>query len=150
MPYVTYLLARFSEPSSYAGLGAVIALVGWHLSDTQLGAVAQFLAAGCALAALFLKERGVIHGLALALGLAAALSLAACQEIADTATNLDPKLTAACDAALALAPFAGPYAVWIEAACGSAEAIAKLAHDPSSLAWLAQLIADVEKLRAGK
>jgi hypothetical protein len=40
--------------------------------------------------------------------------------------------------------------VWIEAACGSAEAIAKLAQDPTSLAWLDQLIADVEKLHAGK
>jgi hypothetical protein len=58
MQYVTYLLARFSEPSSYAGLGAVIALVGWHLSDTDLGALVQLLAAGCAVAALLLKERG--------------------------------------------------------------------------------------------
>ena len=58
MQYVTYLLARFSEPSSYAGLGAVIALIGWHLSDTDLDAVVQLLAAGCAVAALLLKERG--------------------------------------------------------------------------------------------
>jgi hypothetical protein len=62
MPYVTYLLARFSEPSSYAGLGAVIALIGWHLSDTDLGAVVQLLAAGCALAALLLRERGAARG----------------------------------------------------------------------------------------
>ena len=150
MQILSYLLARFSEPSSYAGLGAVLALIGFHFSDTLTGQLAQFLAAGCALAALFLKERGVIHGLALAIGLAAALGLAACQEIADTAKTLDPKLTAACNTALALSSFAGPYAVWIEAACGSAEAIAKLAQDPSSLAWLDQLIADVEKLRAGK
>ena len=148
MQILAYLLARFSEPSSYAGLGAVLALVGFHFSDTLTGQLAQFLAAGCALAALFLKERGVIHCLALAIGLAAALGLAACQQIAAEANKIDPKLTAACDAALALAPFAGPYAVWIEAACGSAEAIAKLAQDPSSLAWLDQLIADVEKLRA--
>ena len=58
MQFLGYLLARFSEPSSYAGLGAVIALVGWHLSDTELGAVVQLLAASCALAALLLKERG--------------------------------------------------------------------------------------------
>jgi hypothetical protein len=62
MQYVTYLLARFSEPSSYAGLGAVIALVGWHLSDTELGALVQLFAAGCALAALLLKERGTAAG----------------------------------------------------------------------------------------
>jgi hypothetical protein len=59
-------------------------------------------------------------------------------------------LTAACDAATALASFAGPYAVWIEAACGSAEAIAKLAQNPTSRQWLEQLIADVDKWRAGK
>ncbi len=60
MRSLAYLLARFSEPSSYAGLGAVLGLVGWHLPDTDLGAIVQFLAAGCALVALFLKERGVI------------------------------------------------------------------------------------------
>jgi sulfite exporter TauE/SafE len=60
MHVLAYLLARFSEPSSYAGLGAVLGLVGWHLSDTDLGAIVQFLAAGCALIALLLKERGVI------------------------------------------------------------------------------------------
>ena len=147
MQILGYLLARFSEPSSYAGLGAVLGLVGLHFSDTLTGQLAQFLAAGCALAALLLKERGVIPGLALALALG--LGLAACQPVADRAAAIDPKLTAACTAALALSPLAGPYAVWIEAACGTAEALAKLAHDPTSLAWLDQLIADVEQLRAG-
>jgi sulfite exporter TauE/SafE len=60
MRSLAYLLARFSEPSSYAGLGAVLGLVGWHLPDSEIGAIVQFLAAGCALIALFLKERGVI------------------------------------------------------------------------------------------
>jgi hypothetical protein len=73
MQYVTYLLARFSEPSSYAGLGAVVALIGWHLSDTDLGALAQFLAASCALAALLLKERGTVAALLLCAALAPAL-----------------------------------------------------------------------------
>ena len=150
MQILAYLLARFSEPSSYAGLGAALALAGVHFSDTLAGQLAQFLAAGCALAALLLKERGVIHGLALAIGLAGALGLAACQQIADKAHKIDPELTATCDAATALASFAGPYAVWIEAACGSAEAIAKLAQNPTSRQWLEQLIADVEKWRAGK
>jgi hypothetical protein len=58
MQMLAYLLARFSEPSSYAGLGAVLALAGWNLADPTLAAVAQFLAAGCALLALILKERG--------------------------------------------------------------------------------------------
>ena len=60
MQTFAYLLARFSEPSSYAGLGAMFGLVGWRLSDTDLGLIAQCLAAACALAALLLKERGVV------------------------------------------------------------------------------------------
>jgi len=57
MQILAYLLARFSEPSSYAGLGAVLALLGLNLPDPALGQIAQFLAAGCGLAALLLKER---------------------------------------------------------------------------------------------
>jgi hypothetical protein len=72
MRFVAYLLARFSEPSSYAGLGAVLALLGLHFSDSVTGQLAQCLAALCALAALVLKERGVIKCLALTIGLAAA------------------------------------------------------------------------------
>ena len=63
MTILAYLLARFSEPSSYAGIGAVLALLGLHFSDTFIGQLAQFLAAGCALAALLLKERGIIKSL---------------------------------------------------------------------------------------
>ena len=60
MSTLAYLLARFSEPSSYAGLGALLALLGWHLSDTAIGEIAQLLTAGCGLLALVLKERGLI------------------------------------------------------------------------------------------
>jgi sulfite exporter TauE/SafE len=60
MSTLAYLLARFSEPSSYAGLGALLALLGWQLSDTALGDIAQCLAAGCGLLALVLKERGLL------------------------------------------------------------------------------------------
>jgi hypothetical protein len=60
MTILAYFLARFSEPSSYAGLGAVLAVLGLNFSDTLIGQLAQLLAAGCALAALFLKERGII------------------------------------------------------------------------------------------
>ena len=99
MQILGYLLARFSEPSSYAGLGAVFGLLGLHFSDTMVGQLAQLLAGGCALAALFLKERGVIKGLALTIGLTAALGLAACQQVGDPAKTINPKLTTACDAA---------------------------------------------------
>jgi hypothetical protein len=66
MPTLVYLLARLREPSSYAGLGALLAMVGLHFSDSVLGQLAQFLAAGCGLAALLLKERGLIQMIALA------------------------------------------------------------------------------------
>ena len=73
MPLVAFILARFSEPSSYAGLGAILALAGFHFSDSDLGQVAQLLAAGCGLAALLLKERGVIQMILLAVMLSTAL-----------------------------------------------------------------------------
>src|SRR5258706_15840413 len=76
MSILAYLLARFSEPSSYAGLGAVLALVGWNLSDTIVGQLAQLLAAGCGLLALSLKERGLIP--AIVLVVAAVPALAGC------------------------------------------------------------------------
>jgi uncharacterized protein YceK len=74
MQIIAYLLARFSEPSSYAGLGALMALVGWNLSDSILGQLAQLLAGGCALLALLLKERGVIRAIVLVFAVVPALS----------------------------------------------------------------------------
>jgi hypothetical protein len=60
MRTLAYLLARFSEPSSYAGLGALLALLGWNLPDSIIGQLAQLMAAGCGFVALCLKERGVL------------------------------------------------------------------------------------------
>lgn len=51
---------------------------------------------------------------------------------------------AACSTAMMLAPAAGPAAPFILAGCGSAEAIAKLASDPSSVAWVENLIAQAK------
>ena len=82
MRFLAYLLARFSEPSSYAGLGAVLALLGVHFSDSLTGQIAQSLAALCALAALLLKERGIVKSLALAGILVAGATLAACAPVA--------------------------------------------------------------------
>ena len=61
MQILAYLLARFSEPSSYAGIGAVLALIGWNLPQPVLADVAQALAALCALLAFLLKERGLLR-----------------------------------------------------------------------------------------
>jgi hypothetical protein len=77
MQVLQFLLARFSEPSSYAGIGAILALAGVHFSDSDLGQIAQFLAAGCGLAALLLKERGIIQMIALAVLVGGALSACA-------------------------------------------------------------------------
>jgi hypothetical protein len=41
MPILAYMLTRFSEPSSYAGLGALLALIGWNLPDTIAGQLAH-------------------------------------------------------------------------------------------------------------
>jgi hypothetical protein len=77
MQMLAFLLARFSEPSSYAGLGAMLALVGLNFSDSEFGQVAQFLAAGCGLAALLLKERGILQVIVLAALLGTALGACA-------------------------------------------------------------------------
>lgn len=114
MRVLAYLLARFSEPSSYAGLGAVLALLGVHFSDNLTGQIAQSLAALCALAALLLKERGVIKSFAPIGILIAGATLAACAPVATTTTattkTADPALIAARDAAITLSPITGPNA----------------------------------------
>lgn len=77
MQTLAFLLARFSEPSSYAGMGAILALAGLHFSDSDLGQLAQLLAAGCGLAALLLKERGMLQVIALAVLLGTTLGACA-------------------------------------------------------------------------
>src|SRR5262249_12893041 len=77
MQVLAFLLARFSEPSSYAGLGAMLALAGLHFSDSDLGQIAQFLAARCGLAALLLKERGILRMIVLMAMLGGALGACA-------------------------------------------------------------------------
>jgi hypothetical protein len=65
MRIVAYLLMRFSEPSSYAGLGALLMLLGWNLPESVLGQLVHGLAAACALLALVLKDRGMVPAIAL-------------------------------------------------------------------------------------
>lgn len=74
MQFLTYILARFSEPSSYAGLGAALALLGWNLSDSTLSEVIQFCAGLCGLLALFLKDRRLAKMIAMAVIIAPTLS----------------------------------------------------------------------------
>lgn len=53
-----YILDRLKEPSSYAGLGALLALVGVNLDGQLLQAIAGVAAALAGLAAVFVKEKG--------------------------------------------------------------------------------------------
>ncbi|WP_354081522.1 hypothetical protein [Constrictibacter sp. MBR-5] len=63
-----WMRGRFAEPSTYAGLGAVVAGVGQIAGAPELGAVAQIvagesspwglLAAAMGLGAMFLREKG--------------------------------------------------------------------------------------------
>ena len=86
MQTLAYVLARLSEPSSYAGLGAILALAGFHFSDSAVGQIAQFLAAGCGLAALLLRERGLIQMIALAAILGTALGACSTTDLPSSAT----------------------------------------------------------------
>jgi sulfite exporter TauE/SafE len=74
MRILAYLLTRFSEPSSYAGLGALLALLGWNLPETVIGQLIQGLAAACALLALALRDRGMVPAIALVAPAAPALA----------------------------------------------------------------------------
>ena len=77
MQPLAYLLARFSEPSSYAGLGALLALLGWNLPASTVGQVVQLLAAACGLLALCLKERGLLRAIVLVFAVLPMLSACA-------------------------------------------------------------------------
>ena len=48
---------------------------------------------------------------------------------------------------MSLAPIAGPVAPWIIGGCGAEAMIARLALDPTSLAWVNELVAQVKGVR---
>lgn len=156
MQILAYLLARFSEPSSYAGLSAGLALIGLNLPDPTLAALVQLLAAGCGLVALLLKERGLIAAIVLVFALAPVLS--ACGELvaADTtiatACSEYAKAKAAADAVTATGLL--PAAVTVKVASiegfGDAACANPPAGDPLSTAiWLGQLVGQIGSLAQG-
>lgn len=75
-------------------------------------------------------------------GIILALELAACtpSQLSD-AQRYQDEIAGACSLAMTLASMAGPAAPWIIGGCATEEAIAKLALDKSSLAWLNGIIA---------
>ncbi len=60
---------------------------------------------------------------------------------ASTAQGYQDQIAGACTVAMTLAPIAGPVAPWIIGGCATEQAVAKLALDPSSLAWINGLVA---------
>jgi len=57
MNLLAFLVARLKEPSSYAGIGAVLAALGIHTDDAVVQAAIQLLVAAAGLAGLLLPER---------------------------------------------------------------------------------------------
>ncbi len=53
---LTFLLSRLREPSTYAGLGAMLAAVGLHPSAAMLGSAVNVAVAVAGLAAVVLPE----------------------------------------------------------------------------------------------
>ena len=89
-----------------------------------------------------------------AITLAAVLFVGACtaSQLA-TVNKVQNDVAAACTTAMSLAPFAtlaGPagasIAGYITAGCGTEAAVAKLATDPTSVAWVNGLVAQVKAL----
>ena len=144
MDTLAYLLARFSEPSSYAGVGAVLALAGLHFSDNDLGQIAQLLAAGCGLAALLLKERGMIKMLVLTV--LAATTLGACSNPGSTpATTALPSPTQIIAVGQSAAQTAGAAMTDVQAGMCEAQAIANLTSQIAAVAGDGTVAADASK-----
>lgn len=75
--------------------------------------------------------------------------LSGCAEVASYAEKIQPGLTSLCSKAVSLAPLAGPeIAMFTIAGCGTAQAIDRLAADPSSTQWVEDLIK--KSLRRGQ
>ena len=81
------------------------------------------------------------HKSALAAGVALGVLTACTPAQIETAISYQEKIARACSVAMTLAPFSGPVAPWIVGGCGAERMIAQLALDPSSLAWVQELIA---------
>lgn len=54
---ITFVLARLREPSSYAGLGALLAAAGIHADDAVVQATIQVLVAAAGLIAVLMPEK---------------------------------------------------------------------------------------------
>jgi uncharacterized membrane protein len=57
MNAVAFLLARLKEPSTFAGLGALLAAAGIHANDAVVQAIVQALVSLAGLAAVLMPEK---------------------------------------------------------------------------------------------
>jgi hypothetical protein len=175
---LAYLLARFSEPSSYAGLGAILALAGWNIPDPAFGQLVQLLAGACGLLALGLKERGLIRAIVLVFAVAPVLAgcgaapaavlgglgaagsaftaidkaTAAATPFVATACGEYAKGKAAADAVVAagMAPAAAAAKVTSIEGFGDAACASLPSGDPlASAIWLGQLAGQITTLTTG-
>lgn len=55
---LSYLLARLKEPSTYAGLGGLLAIAGVAISPEKLNAIIGLAVAAASAAAVFLPDAG--------------------------------------------------------------------------------------------
>lgn len=153
MQTISFVLARFSEPSSYAGLGAILALAGLHFSDSDLGQLAQLLAAGCGFAALLLKERGLIRTLLLplAVGGLALGGLSACSALnpqsagAGSATSQPPSPTQIIAAGQSAAQTLGAVLTDAQAGMCQVQSIANLTAAIAGVAGSGTVQTDAQK-----
>jgi hypothetical protein len=95
MTLLAFLVARLREPSSYAGLGMLLAALGVTPSETMLDAIVQLCVAGAGLVAVLLPEHAQAGGgganpssrlppAALVLFVASSIALGACQAATTT------------------------------------------------------------------
>lgn len=57
MALLIFLIARLKEPSSYAGLGALLVAAGVHIDDSALQSVIQVLVSVAGLIAVLVPEK---------------------------------------------------------------------------------------------
>ena len=59
MPLLKFVVARLREPSTYAGLGALLAAAGIHVNDMVVQAFIQVLVSVAGLVAVLMPEKAI-------------------------------------------------------------------------------------------
>jgi hypothetical protein len=59
VPLLEFIVARLREPSTYAGLGALLAAAGIHVNDLVVQALIQVLISVAGLVAMMMPEKAI-------------------------------------------------------------------------------------------